>query len=59
MMLSGEEGLVCEVCVGRMQLQNVSEFKYLGCVLVELGIGETQCHREVVSGRIVVQDSWY
>ena len=33
MMLNGEEGLECEVCVDGMQLEHVLEFKYLGCVL--------------------------
>ena len=30
--LDGEE-LECEVCVDRICLEHVSEFKYLGCVL--------------------------
>ena len=28
--LGGEEGLECEVCVDGMRLEHVSEFKYLG-----------------------------
>ena len=35
MVLNGEEELECEVCVDGMQLENVSEFKYLGCVMGE------------------------
>ena len=31
MVLNGEEGLECEVCVDGMQLEHISEFKYLGC----------------------------
>ena len=31
MVLDGEEGLECEVCIDRMQLEWVLEFKYLGC----------------------------
>ena len=31
MELGGEEGLKCEVCLDRMGLKHVSEFKYLGC----------------------------
>ena len=27
-LLGGEEGLECEVCVGRIRLEHVSEFKY-------------------------------
>ena len=29
MLLGGEEGLKCYVCVGGIRLQHVSEFKYL------------------------------
>ena len=29
MVLSGDEGLECEVCVDGIRLENVSEFKYL------------------------------
>ena len=32
-MLNGEEGLEGEACIDGMQLEHVSEFKYLGCVL--------------------------
>ena len=35
MVLGGEEGLKYEVCMDEMQLECVSEFKYLGCVLDE------------------------
>ena len=31
MVLSGEEGLECKICVDRMQLEEVQEFKYLVC----------------------------
>ena len=37
MVLGGEEGLECEVCVDGMWLEHISEFKYLGCVLYESG----------------------
>ena len=38
MALNGEEGLLeCEVHVDGVNLEHVSEFKYLGCVLDELG----------------------
>ena len=29
MMLGGEKGLECEVCLDRLRLEHVSEFKYL------------------------------
>ena len=32
MVLGGEKGLECEVCVNVVRLEHVSEFKYLGCV---------------------------
>ena len=31
MVLGRDEGLECEVCIDRIRLQHVSEFKYLGC----------------------------
>ena len=37
MVLNGEEGLECEVCVDGIRLEYVLEFKYLGCILDELG----------------------
>ena len=40
MVLGGEKGLECEVCVDRIRLEHVSEFKYLGCVLDESGTYE-------------------
>ena len=34
MALNGEEGLEFEVYLDKIYLEHVSEFKYLGCVLV-------------------------
>ena len=31
MVLSGEDGLECEVCVDGIRLEHVSEIKHLGC----------------------------
>ena len=45
MVLGGEEGLECEVCVDRIRLEHVSEFTYLGCVLDDSGTDETECRR--------------
>ena len=53
MVLGGEEGLECEVCVNGIYLEHVLEFKYLGCVLDESGTDETECSRKVASGRRV------
>ena len=39
-------GLGCEVCVDRIYLDNVSDFKYLGCVLNKSHRDEAQCSRE-------------
>ena len=50
MVLDGEEGLECDVCVDRIRFLNVSEFKYMGCVLDESGTGEVDCSRKVESG---------
>ena len=43
-LLGREEGLEWEVCVKRICLKHVSEFKYLGCVLDEPGT----CDADVV-----------
>ena len=51
MVFGGEEGLECEVCVDRIRLEHVSEFKYLGCVLDKSGTDEAECSRKVESGR--------
>ena len=53
MVLGGEEGLECEVCVDGIRLEHVSEFKYLGCVLDESGTDEEECNRKVANGRRV------
>ena len=53
MVLGGEEGLECEVCIDRMRLEQVSELKYLGCVLDESGTDEAECSRKLESGRRV------
>ena len=51
MVLGREERLGCEVLVNGMQLEHVSEFKYLGCVLDKFGTNQAKCWRSVVSGR--------
>ena len=50
-LLGGEEGIECEVCVDGIPFENVSEFKYLGCVLDESGTDEAECSRKVAIGR--------
>ena len=40
--LGGEEGLECEVCVDGIYLEHVSEFKYLRFVLDESGTDEAE-----------------
>ena len=47
MVLGGEEGMECEVCVDGIHLEHISEFKYLGCVLDEAGTDEAECSRNV------------
>ena len=47
MMLNGEY----EIRAERMQLEHMSEFKYLGCVLNESGTDEAECCRKAESGR--------
>ena len=53
MVLIGEEGLECEIHVDRIRLEYLSEFKYLGCVLDKSSTDETECSRNVASGRRV------
>ena len=53
MVLGGEEGLDCEVCIDGISLEHVSEFKYLGCVLDESSTDEAECSRKVASERRV------
>ena len=48
-----EEGLKCEVHIDGIRLGHVSEFKYLGFVLDELGTDGAECSRKVASGRKV------
>ena len=40
MLLNGKEGLECEARVDEMQLEHVSEFKYLECVLDAWGVAQ-------------------
>ena len=37
MIMNGEEGLKCEAYVNGIYLEQVSEFKYLGCILDKSG----------------------
>ena len=53
--LGGEEGLECEACIDGIRLDHVSEFKYFGCVLDELGTDEAECSKEVASRRRVAR----
>ena len=53
MVLGGEAGLECEVCVDKVCLKHVSEFKYFECVLDESGTDEAEFSRKVVNGRRV------
>ena len=53
MVVGGEEGLECEVCVDGICLEHVSKFKYLECVLNKSSTDEAECNKKVVSGRRV------
>ena len=44
--LGGEDELECVVCMDGVRLEHVSEFKYLGCVLDELGTDEAKYSRK-------------
>ena len=43
----------CEVCVNGIRLEHISEFKYLSCVLDQLGTDEAECSRIMASERKV------
>ena len=53
MVLGGEEGLECEIRVDGVRLEQVSDFKYLKCVLDESGTDVAECRRKLTSGRKV------
>ena len=52
MLLGGEEGLECEVCVDGIRLEHVSEFKYFGCVLDKSDIDAAVYSRRRAAGAI-------
>ena len=51
MVLGEEEGLECEIHVAEAQLKQVSELKYLECILDESDKDAAKCCRKMVSGR--------
>ena len=50
-MLGEEERLGCEICVDGVRLEKVSEFKYLTCILNELGATDAVYRRNLASER--------
>ena len=44
MVLGGEEGFECDICVDVANLGQMSEFKHLGCVLDESDSDVADCH---------------
>src|SRR5678815_1052757 len=50
-MVVSEDSPQCEVMLDGEQLEQVSEFKYLGYVLDEKGTDDAECSRKVVNGR--------
>ena len=53
MVPNGEEEMECEVYVDGTPLEDVSEFKYFGCVMDKSGTDGAECSRKVGSGRKV------
>ena len=51
--LGGEKGRECEIRVDGTRLEQVSEFKYLGCALNESNTDDAESLRKVPSGRKV------
>ena len=52
-MVIGKERTPCRILLDGEQLEQVSEFKYLGYMLDERGTDDAECNRKVVSGRKV------
>ena len=53
MVLGGKEGMECEIHVARTKLEQVTEFKYLGCVLNESDKNDAEHRGNVASWRKV------
>ena len=53
MVLNREEGLECGISIDGMDLEHVSEFKYLPYVLDESGTDEAECRRKSARERRV------
>ena len=56
MLLGREEGFWCEIHVDGTQLEQISEFKYLGCVLNKSGTDDVECCRKVACRWKVADD---
>src|SRR5678816_226342 len=52
-MVVSEDNPQCEVMLDDEQLEQVSDFKYLGYMLDEKGTDDAECSRKVVNGRKV------
>jgi hypothetical protein len=52
-MVMNEERTRCQILLGDEQLEQVSEFKYLGYMLDEKGLDDVECGRKVSNGRKV------
>ena len=52
-MVIGKERTPCRILLDGEQLEQVSEFKYLGYMLDERGTDDAECNKKVVSGRKV------
>src|SRR5678815_3865859 len=52
-MVVNEDSLQCEVMLDGEQLEQVSEFKYLGYMLDEKGTDDAECSKKIVNGRKV------
>lgn len=52
-MRASDESLFCEIILDVEQLEQKSEFKYLGCTWDEKGMDDVECSCKVVDGRKV------
>ena len=58
MVLGGEEGLECEVCIDGTRLEQFSDFKYLGYLLDESSTDDAEYGMRVMSERRVPGAIW-
>ena len=57
MVLGEEEGLICEISLGKKQLEPVLEFEVLRFLVPESHIDGTECRKVALGGKLQVQSN--